>query len=122
MIRRKALPASANASPGNQVGSAYSLSQSHQLISGQRQHTKHQVSHHLGFTLDHDGVAAELVLEPSISALGGGALVVPQGDFLRGVVNGFGGENSIFVPRRGLWSIRGTWPGLRLCSRNSALQ
>src|SRR3972149_4002767 len=53
-----------------------SLSQSHQLIGTEREDTKHQVSHHLSVSLDPDGVAAELVLEPSVGALGCGAFVV----------------------------------------------
>lgn len=56
-----------------------SLSQSHQLIGRQGQHAEHQMAHHLGSALDHDVVAAELVLEAGIAALGGGALVVADG-------------------------------------------
>ena len=32
------------------------------------------------------------------------------------------GANSFFSPRRGLWSISGTCPRLRLCSLNTLLQ
>ena len=52
------------------------MSQSHQLIGRQRQDTEHQVPHDLGAALDADGVAAELILEPRIAALGDGAFVV----------------------------------------------
>ena len=76
MIQCKALPASSNASRGNQVGSAYSLSQSHQLVSRQRQDAEHQVPHDFRVALDPEGLAAEFVLESGIAALGYGALVV----------------------------------------------
>ncbi len=75
MIQCKALPASANASPGNQVGSAYSLSQSHQLVSRQGQDAEHQVPHYFGGALNPDVFAAKIVFESRIAALGHGALV-----------------------------------------------
>jgi len=68
MIQGKARPASSNASPGNQVGSAYSLSQSHQLVSSERQDAEHQMPHDFDGTLDAEGVAAELILEPGKQA------------------------------------------------------
>jgi len=55
------------------------LSQSDQLVGGQHQHAEHQMTHHLGGTLDHDMVAAGLVLEACIAAVGDGALVVADG-------------------------------------------
>ncbi len=75
MIQGKAPPASSNAFPGNRVGSAPSLSQSHQLVSRQRQDTEHQMSHDFGGTLNPEGVATEFALESRIAALGHGALV-----------------------------------------------
>ncbi len=75
MIQGKAPPASSNAFPGNRVGSAPSLSQSHQLVSRQRQDTEHQMPHDFGGTLNPEGVATEFALESRIAALGHGALV-----------------------------------------------
>ena len=76
---RKTTPASSNAQALETGRSVLSLSQSLQLIGGQRQNTEHQVPHHLGVTLDHDRIAAELILESAIGPLGGGALVMADG-------------------------------------------
>src|SRR3990167_9408926 len=79
MVSRKTTPASSNAQALETGRGVSSLSQSHQLIGGQRQHAEHQVPHHLGVTLDHDRGATELILESAIGTLGGGALVVADG-------------------------------------------
>jgi hypothetical protein len=76
MIQCNVLLASSNASSGNQVGSAHSLSQSHQLVSRQGQDAKHQVSHDLGSAFDPEYIAAEFVFESRIAALGHRALVI----------------------------------------------
>ena len=55
------------------------MSPSHQLVGGQRQDTEHQVSHHLGVPRAPDRIAAELVLEPGIAALGNSTLVGADG-------------------------------------------
>lgn len=76
MILRKACPASVDASAWETGGRRRSLSQSHQLISGQGQDAKHQAPYHLGAAFDPDIVAAKLVLEPGIATFRDGALVV----------------------------------------------
>jgi hypothetical protein len=78
MISCSGNPASLNASQSNTRVSATlcSLSQSHQLISGQCQDTEHQMSHHFSGPLDHQVLAAELILESGIAALGNGTLVI----------------------------------------------
>ena len=69
-----------------------SLSHSHQRVCRQRQNAEHQVAHHLGVPLDPEGMAAELILERSIAALGSGAFVVSDG---------FGrGEFDLLAPAR----------------------
>ncbi len=60
-------------------GEAYLQEQPHQLIGTEHQHTEHQMAHHLGGALHAHLIAAELVLEPRVAALGDGALVVAHG-------------------------------------------
>jgi hypothetical protein len=64
-------------------------------------------------TLDQDRIATELILKPSIAALGNGTLVV---------ANGFSRGKFDLLAATGVWSIKGTWPKLRHWSRSSVLQ
>ena len=94
--------------------------QSEKLICRQRRHPEHQVRHHFRISFDPDMPAAEIILQPPIRPF---RTVPHRSAPVRSLYRcASQGANSIFSPRRGLWSISGTCPKLRLCSRNTLLQ